>query len=83
MGCRRDGSLVPKMSRPSFRPRPIDLNKALPIVKSNRDLKHDVDSVTVARALPAMATGVDPIEEEVRWSSLTLSSASFGRPILL
>mmetsp|Transcript_12366 Transcript_12366/g.37715 ORF Transcript_12366/g.37715 Transcript_12366/m.37715 type:complete len:576 (+) Transcript_12366:152-1879(+) len=66
------------MSRPSFRPRPIDLNKALPIVKTNRDLKHDEDSVTVARALPAMATGVDPNEEEERHLQQALLVSIYG-----
>jgi len=68
------------MVRPSFRPRPIDLNKPLPIVKTTKDLKHDEDNVAVARALPAMATGVDPTEEEV---CITFRPVMTGkRPIL-
>ena len=53
------------MSRPSFRPRPIDHGKPLPIIKSSKDLRNE-DDVVVSRSLPAIATGVDPSEEEER-----------------
>lgn len=64
-------------SRPSFRPRPIDLAKALPIIKSSKDLRHE-DDVVVNRALPTIATGVDPSEEEERHLQQALLASVFG-----
>lgn len=65
------------MSRPSFRPRPIDLNKPLPIIKSSKDLRHE-DDVLVSRTLPAMATGMDPAEEEERHLQQALLASVMG-----
>lgn len=65
------------MSRPSFRPRPIDLTKPLPIIKSSKDLRNE-DDVVVNRALPAVATGVDPAEEEERHLQQALLASVFG-----
>lgn len=64
-------------SRPSFRPRPIDLTKPLPIIKSSKDLRHE-DDVVVNRALPTIATGVDPSEEEERHLQQALLASVFG-----
>lgn len=64
-------------SRPSFRPRPIDLAKPLPIIKSSKDLRHE-DDVVVNRALPTIATGVDPSEEEERHLQQALLASVFG-----
>lgn len=65
------------MSRPSFRPRPIDLSKPLPIIKTSKDLRHE-DDIVVNRALPAIATGVDPAEEEERHLQAALLASVFG-----
>lgn len=65
------------MSRPSFRPRPIDLTKPLPIIKSSKDLRNE-DDVVVNRALPTIATGVDPAEEEERHLQQALLASVFG-----
>lgn len=65
------------MSRPSFRPRPIDLTKPLPIVWSGAELRVD-DEVVVNRALPAVATGVDPAEETERHLKQALMASVYG-----
>lgn len=65
------------MSRPSFRPRPIDLTKPLPIVWSGTDLRAD-DDVAVNRALPTIATGVDPSEETERHLKQALMASVYG-----
>lgn len=65
------------MSRPSFRPRPIDHAKPLPIIKSSKDLRNE-DDVVVNRALPAIATGVDPAEEEERHLQQALLASVYG-----
>lgn len=65
------------MSRPSFRPRPIDLTKPLPIIKTSKDLRNE-DDVVVNRALPTIATGVDPAEEEERHLQQALMASVFG-----
>lgn len=65
------------MSRPSFRPRPIDYAKPLPIIKSSKDLRNE-DDVVVNRALPAIATGVDPAEEEERHLQQALLASVYG-----
>lgn len=81
LGNRNRGSAARKrradMSRPSFRPRPIDLTKPLPIIKSSKDLRNE-DDVVVNRALPAVATGVDPAEEEERHLQQALLASVFG-----
>lgn len=64
-------------SRPSFRPRPIDLAKPLPIIKSSKDLRNE-DDVVVNRALPTIATGVDPSEEEERHLQKALLASVVG-----
>jgi len=65
------------MSRPSFRPRPIDYSKPLPIIKTSKDLRNE-DDVVVNRALPAVATGVDPAEEEERHLQQALMASVYG-----
>lgn len=65
------------MSRPSFRPRPIDLAKPLPIIKSSKDLRNE-DDVVVNRALPTIATGVDPAEEEEQHLKQALLASVLG-----
>lgn len=65
------------MSRPSFRPRPIDLSKPLPIIKSSKDLRNE-DDVVVNRALPTIATGVDPAEEQERHLKQALLASVYG-----
>jgi hypothetical protein len=46
------------MSRLSFRPRPLDIYKKLPIVKSVKDLDGD-DIASVSKNLPSSSNGVD------------------------
>jgi len=53
------------MSRPSFRPRPIDLNRPLQIIRSNKDFPVQ-EELFSTRGLPAVVTGVDPSEQEER-----------------
>ncbi|GJD07452.1 Enhancer of polycomb homolog 1 [Galdieria sulphuraria] len=53
------------MSRPSFRPRPIDLNRPLQIIRSNKDFPVQ-EELFSTRGLPAVETGVDPSEQEER-----------------
>lgn len=72
---RRESAAGP--SRPSFRPRPIDLAKPLPIIKTSKDLRHE-DDVVVNRALPTIASGVDPSEEEERHLQQALLASVFG-----
>lgn len=67
----------PAPSRPSFRPRPIDTSKPLPIIKSSADLRHE-DDVVVARALPTIASGVDPTEEQERHLKQALLASVYG-----
>lgn len=74
---RREGGAAQPASRPSFRPRPLDHNKQLPIIKSSKDLRHE-DDVVVNRALPAIASGVDPAEEEERHLQQALLASVFG-----
>jgi hypothetical protein len=64
-------------SRPSFRPRPIDSAKPLPIVRSSKDLRHE-DDVVVSRALPAVGTGVEAAELEERHLQQALMASVFG-----
>jgi len=51
-------------TRSSFRPRPIDMGKPLPIIRSSADIKNE-DAV-VSRALPEVSTGVEEAEMEER-----------------
>ncbi|CAM6027809.1 unnamed protein product [Sphagnum balticum] len=50
------------MSRLSFRPRPLDIYKKLPIVKSGKDLDGD-DIASVSKNLPSSSNGVDADNE--------------------
>ena len=45
------------MSRLSFRPRPLDIHKKLPIVKSIKDL--DIEDSSVGRASHAVSASLD------------------------
>eukprot|EP00871_Galdieria_phlegrea_P003353 jgi/Galph1/4018/GphlegSOOS_G2660.1 len=53
------------MSRPSFRPRPIDLNRPLQIIRSYKDFPVQEELLST-RGLPVVETGVDPSEQEER-----------------
>jgi len=53
------------------------LNKPLPIIKSSKDLRHE-DNVLVSRTLTAMATGMDPAEEEERHLQQDLLASVMG-----
>ncbi|KAJ7533978.1 hypothetical protein O6H91_13G074000 [Diphasiastrum complanatum] len=52
------------MSRLSFRPRPLDIHKKLPIVKSVRDLDND-ESVGVSRTVQHNHVALDSENESV------------------
>ena len=65
------------MSRPSFRPRPIDHAKPLPIIKSSKDLRNE-DDVVVSRSLPQIASGVDPLEEGEQHLQQILHASVYG-----
>lgn len=62
------------MSNLSFRPRPIDVNRAIPIF-TDADAEElddrDYGSVSgLSRSVPQMPTGMEAEEEEVRWYCL-------------
>lgn len=63
--------------RPSFRPRPIDSSKPLPIVRTSKDLRHE-DDVVVSRALPEVGTGVEAAELEERHLQQALLASVYG-----
>lgn len=64
-------------TRQSFRPRPIDSSKPLPIVRSSKDLRHE-DDIVVSRALPKLGTGVDAAEMEERHLQQALLASVYG-----
>eukprot|EP01119_Soliformovum_irregulare_P002872 TRINITY_DN1312_c0_g2_i1.p1 TRINITY_DN1312_c0_g2~~TRINITY_DN1312_c0_g2_i1.p1 ORF type:complete len:423 (+),score=121.37 TRINITY_DN1312_c0_g2_i1:77-1345(+) len=52
------------MANVSFRARPIDINKQLPIFKDAVTGAEDVDFTPISRSLPQMPTGMDREDEE-------------------
>jgi len=50
-----------KMSNLTFRPRPLDIHKQMPIVRTDADFDYE----GVSRSVPQMPTGMDPEDEEV------------------
>lgn len=66
--------------RPSFRPRPIDPSKPLPIFRSSSDLRHADDQV-VSRALPQVGTGVEAAELQERHLQQALLTNMYGADV--
>lgn len=64
-------------TRPSFRPRPIDSSRPLPILRTSKDLRH-ADDVVVSRALPQVGTGVEAAELEERHLQQALLASVYG-----
>lgn len=64
-------------TRPSFRPRPIDPSRPLPILRTCKDLKN-ADDVVVSRALPQVGTGVEAAELEERHLQQALLASVYG-----
>jgi Enhancer of polycomb-like len=64
-------------TRPSFRPRPIDSSKPLPILRTSKDLRN-ADDVVVSRALPQVGTGVEAAELEERHLQQALLASVYG-----
>ncbi len=54
------------MSGLSFRPRPIDINKQMPIIRE----ENVGEDIGVFRSVPKIATGMEPEDEEVSFVSL-------------
>jgi hypothetical protein len=52
------------MSALSFRPRPIDISKPIPIIRD--DCEDYEEIIKLAVTVPKIATGMDPEDEEVR-----------------
>ncbi|CAO2188926.1 unnamed protein product, partial [Urochloa humidicola] len=53
-GAARGGNGVATMSRPSFRPRPVDIHRRLPIVRFARDLEDDDPTFALRPAPPLL-----------------------------
>lgn len=64
-------------TRPSFRPRPIDPSRPLPILRTSKDLRN-ADDVVVSRALPQVGTGVEAAELEERHLQQALLASVYG-----
>lgn len=54
-----------KMSRLSIRPRPLDFNKKLPIVKSVKDFEDDIDTPTNTRNSQILRLAAEATDTEV------------------
>ncbi len=52
------------MSGLSFRPRPIDISKPIPIIRADSEDYEEI--IKLAVTVPKIATGMDPEDEEVR-----------------
>eukprot|EP01132_Coremiostelium_polycephalum_P002347 gene2347-2895_t len=59
IGGGEDSGANSRAGRISFRPRPIDINKPLPIVRTSLD----DDESNISRAVPILPTGMEPQEE--------------------
>ncbi len=53
------------MSKLSFRARALDINKPLPIVRSEEEPDILNENVAISRSVPLMPTGMEKEEEEV------------------
>jgi hypothetical protein len=51
-----------RMSGTSFRPRPLDVNRPIPVIRKEVE---DDDMITISRSVPELPTGMDMAEEAV------------------
>jgi hypothetical protein len=49
----------------SFRPRPIDVNKTIPIIRKELEVEDPELTGVISRSLPLMPTGMEAEDEEV------------------
>lgn len=63
------------MSRLSFRPRPLDIHKKLPIVKSVKDFEDDDTPTSATRNSQMLRLAAAEVETEVPFHSLAFHSS--------
>lgn len=70
------------MSRLSFRPRPLDIHKKLPILKSFKDFEDEDNPSSITRNSQLLRITAVEVDTEVKLPSFSLLSCQFGCELL-